>query len=631
MFRIHLKGDISEIEKGLGELLLQLDAALDENGDEVVVRHVKGSDLKVSFDTNKGEIIYSEKCHFFRGFGLLIENLSDKKTSFRMTEKPQFKLVGPMFDVSQGNSCFNVRTLKSVIRQIALMGLSMLMIYCEDSFEVKKQPYFGYMRAKYSEEDMRELDDYSDLFGIEMIPCCQTLAHMPDTLRWKVFDNIRDYDACLLVGKEETYRFIEDLIVAASRPFRSRKINICMDEAWKLGRGQYLDTFGYEEPASIMRKHLKRVKEILDRHNLEPMMFSDMFFRSYGTGKRFQPNIDFPQEIKDGVPKGMKLLCWDYYRLKEEDYDGMLRSNLNLTNNIGFVGGVWTWHGYALNWTKTVRTTEEAMRACKKHGIDTILMSTWGDNGTECLMNATLIGCQLFAEHAYSDRMDYEKMKKRFRFITGGNVTDFEKLEKMDVTPLTEHLDDPSPYNCSKYLMWQDILTGLCDKNIEGFALDEHYRKLAAELKECAARNGQFNKMFDFEYHAADVLSLKSQMGLRVTEAYRKGDREALRRFAEIGLPLLRKKVIALRKSNMENWFEIYKPLGWDVLDMRYGSLIARIDSAIYEIREYLDGRFERLEELEQERLYWNGVEGPIYAANAYGTIVSPSRIAPDA
>ncbi len=626
---IKLTGNTSDVLPGLRELVPMLGVELSDRGYEVEAEQKDGSDLLVSFADGKGKITYSERCHFFRAFGLLIEELTAGKAAFEIDEKPQFKLNGPMFDVSQGNSCFNVKTLKSVIRQMALMGLSMLMIYCEDSFEVKEQPYFGYMRAKYSEKDMRELDEYAYTLGIEMIPCCQTLAHMPDTLRWRIFNNIKDYDECVLVGKEETYKFIEDLIVAASRPFRTKKINICMDEAWKLGRGKYIDEFGYEDPASIMKKHLARVKEILDRHGLEPMMFSDMFFRSHGTKKYYQPNCEFPQEVKDSVPAGMKLLYWDYYKLRQEEYEGMIASHKNLTDNIGFVGGIWTWVGYSLAWNKTRITTELALNACKKKGIDTIIMSTWGDNGTECLMNTTLIGCSLFAEHGYAEKIDYEKFERRFKFITGGNVEDFEKLERMDRNPVTEGLVDPSRYNSSKYLMWQDILTGLCDKNIEGFELDAHYKKLASELKDCVGRNGQFDRMFDFEYHAADVLSMKSQMGLRLTAAYKAGDKDALRNFAESELPLLREKVVALRKSNMENWFEIYKPLGWDILDMRYGSLLSRIDSAIYELKEYLAGRFERIEELEQERLYWHGIKGPIRYANGYGIIVSPSRIAP--
>ena len=85
----------------------------------------------------------------------------------------------------------------------------------------------------------------------------------------------------------------------------------------------------------------------------------------------------------------------------------------------------------------------------------------------------------------------------------------------------------------------------------------------------------------------------------------------------------------ALRACHMENWFELYKALGWDIMDMRYGSLLARIDSAITEIKLYLDGKLEKLEELEEQRLDYNGKPGMIDYANWFGRIVSASRIAP--
>ena len=66
-------------------------------------------------------------------------------------------------------------------------------------------------------------------------------------------------------------------------------------------------------------------------------------------------------------------------------------------------------------------------------------------------------------------------------------------------------------------------------------------------------------------------------------------------------------------------------------MDMRYGSLLARIDSAIVEIEAYLSGEMERIEELEEERLYYGGQPGSIHYLNFFGDIVSPSRIAPKA
>ena len=58
---------------------------------------------------------------------------------------------------------------------------------------------------------------------------------------------------------------------------------------------------------------------------------------------------------------------------------------------------------------------------------------------------------------------------------------------------------------------------------------------------------------------------------------------------------------------------------------------MTRIDSAAEEINLYLSGEFDRLEELEETRLFYNGVEGPIHYMNYYGDIASPSRTAPKA
>ena len=64
---------------------------------------------------------------------------------------------------------------------------------------------------------------------------------------------------------------------------------------------------------------------------------------------------------------------------------------------------------------------------------------------------------------------------------------------------------------------------------------------------------------------------------------------------------------------------------------MRYASLVARIRSAIIEINQYLDGKLERIEELEEKRLPLHGRPGPVNYMNFYGQIVSPSRICPEA
>lgn len=617
-----------ELTEGLHELARHLKIEIADGGYLFSCKQVDGAPLTVKLEDNSICVTYAEKHHLFRGFGLAVQYISEGKKSFEITEKPAFRSNGPMFDLSQAASAFNVKELKSIIRQLALMGLNTLMLYTEDNYEVENQPYFGYMRPKYSQADLKELDDYAFMLGIEMIPCIQTLSHMQEALKWKVFRGITDYPACVLVGEEKTYEFLKDLIAAASKPFRTNKINIGMDEAGNLGRVNFLTKFGYKSNGEIMRMHLERVMGIVNELGLQPMMWADMFFSTFGTKKRHQPGAVVPEETKKLVPEGMTCIGWEYTYEGAELYDDFFRQHAELDPNFVFAGGIQAWMSYALCWEKTKITAIDALSACKRHGVKDVFVTTWADHNAECLINANLVGIQLYAEMGYSDSYDEDAFAKRFKFCTGGNLEDFKLLEYLDVIPQTENLENRQYYNTSKHLMWQDVLTGLVDNNYTGFDLNNHYAALAEKLKQTVGRNGQFDGLFEISYLVAYVLAIKAEIGIKLVESYKAGDKAALKRFADVDLPELKNRVELLQKSHMQNWFEIYKPLGWDTCDIRYGSLVSRINTAIYEINEYLEGRMERLEELEQPRLPFDGLEGPIRWMNRWERLVTPSKLA---
>jgi len=622
--KLHFTGDIAQLQAGITELSADLGIILANDGMPVSVCQKDGSDLLVSVKNGEASVIYDKKHHFFRALSLLVQHLKAGESEVSLCEKAYFTMNGPMFDVSQGNAVIKVSEIKRTLRQMAQMGLNMFMVYCEDSFDVKAQPYFGYMRPRYSEADIRECDNYADLFGIEMIPCIQTLAHLVDVLKWRVYDDIRENDVCLVVGEEKTNQFVRDLLVEATRPFRSKRVHIGMDEAYNLGRGKFLDKHGFMSPQEIMKIHLENVLKIVRELGLTPMMWSDMFFHGIGY---HNDKAEITQEIVDCCPKDVQLVYWDYYRNNERSYEIAIKNHRKFSEPI-FAGGIWTWIGFGPHWERTFKSTEAALNTCKREGIKEVFVTIWGDNGTECLYNTNVLGLVLYGEHGYSETIDYDKLKARFEFITGASYDDFLALESLDNTPGVDDIALTS-YNPSKFLMWQDLLTGLCDKNVDGLPLDAHYKALAEQLKPMAERNGIFNDMFLFNYHVANTLAMKSEMGLRITKAYKAGDKETLARIADSELPELRSRMADLRVCHMDNWFKLYKAIGWDVMDMRYGSLMTRIDSAIAEIKMYLNGELERLEELEEERLDYNGKSGMIDYLNWFGRIVSASRIAP--
>ena len=187
MLKLKLNGVDNEISNAVSLLCEEYDFALSDDGLEVDVQNVAGSDVTVTLKDSTATIVYDKTCHFFRALGLLIEGIRDGEKELDISQKPRFTSNGPMFDVSQGNAVITIESVKKVMRQLAVMGLDTLMLYCEDSFEIKSEPYFGYMRSKYNYDEFKELDDYAFMFGIELIPCSQTLAHLPDVLKWACY------------------------------------------------------------------------------------------------------------------------------------------------------------------------------------------------------------------------------------------------------------------------------------------------------------------------------------------------------------------------------------------------------------------------------------------------------------
>ena len=88
----------------------------------------------------------------------------------------QYKHFGVMIDCSR-NGVMTVAAVKRMIDALQKMGYNALELYTEDTFEVGDEPYFGYLRGRYTGAELREIDAYAAAHGIELIPCIQTLAH----------------------------------------------------------------------------------------------------------------------------------------------------------------------------------------------------------------------------------------------------------------------------------------------------------------------------------------------------------------------------------------------------------------------------------------------------------------------
>ena len=242
----------------------------------IVTSYEPGKPLSVEKKGDDCAITYGRRVELFRGLGLLAEHKGEE--NYSTTQPARFKMDGMMLDCSR-NGVMKLDVVKKFVRYMAIMGLDTLMLYTEDTYEIPEYPYFGYMRGRYSCEELKEMDEYAYNYGIELIPCIQTLAHLEGALRWQCFDEVKDCNNILLCGEEKTYTLIEAMIRTCRNCFRTKRIHIGMDEAHMMGLGKYLDRNGFEKREHIFCRHLDRVNSICQQYDFKPMIWSDMFFR----------------------------------------------------------------------------------------------------------------------------------------------------------------------------------------------------------------------------------------------------------------------------------------------------------------------------------------------------------------
>ncbi|MEK3799359.1 beta-N-acetylhexosaminidase [Peribacillus sp. FSL H8-0477] len=619
--KLYINGDLSSVESGINTLTKHLNIELSTDGHPIQVKNEKGA-LRAANQNGIGEITFDQPVHFFRALGLWLENYH-KNSEFEVSENPNFEMSGVMLDASR-NAVPTVADLEKLLLKMAVMGLNTLMLYTEDTYEVKEHPYFGYMRGRYTTEELRLCDDYANKLGIEMIPCIQTLGHLREALKWNYASDFKDTDDILLVDEPRTYEFLENCIRSVSEAFTTKRIHIGMDETFQLGLGKYLENHGYVNHIEIMNRHIQKVVAITEKYGYKPMIWSDMYFPLFSKDSKYR---DEKGEIHDDILAGIPdvdLVYWNYYHKEQKVYEDTIQHHKNLGSMPIFAGGAWTWNGIVPNYGKAIATTEAAMAACKKEGVKEVFVTLWGDNGAETPFSTAYPILQLFAEHAYHQQVTKEQIVERFEFCCKGNFEDFMILKYLDETPGVMK-DNMNTSMTSKVTLYQDVLIGLYDENIRGLGLSEHYSKLVFEIKQAKLRNPSWAPLFDFYEQLARVLSVKAEIGLKLKESYDKKEVEVIRSFLT-KLDWIQTNVDELRQKHRSIWFTDYKPFGWEVIDIRYGGVITRIDSVKYRLNEWLDGKIDRIEELEEKRLLhdgpWEIIDG-LVGGNIYHRIVT--------
>lgn len=634
MYFVDIKNLPRELRPGIRQLAdeypmtLRKSAATGEIGftrDDALARR---GGLSVSAGAgNKIVVKYGRRTDAFRALGCIFGENGRFSGRRGFSESPRFDMLGVQLESSR-NGVMTPDNVKAFLRRVALMGINVVMMYTEDTYEVPGQPFFGYLRGRYTHKELHEFDDYADNLGIEMFPCIQALGHMEQVLQWdESFRDVTDTADILLVGEEKTYKLLEQMISAVSGCFRSDRIHVGMDEAHAIGTGEYKKRHGERRTFDIMNDHLRCVCDVCSRLGLKPMMWSDMYFRMGSkTGDYYDLDAEIPQDVIDTIPENIQLVYWDYYHGDCEFYEKFIDLHFGLGREVIMAPGAWNWNHFWSALPFAYSGIEPCMRACKKKGIRQIFLTTWGDDGMENDIYSTLPAFQFFAELAYSDSVRQELIKANFRGSCRADFDAYNLASKIDSLPCLKDYKR-SANNVSKWLLWDDPLIGLCEPFQEGRSFREHYASLAEALEGEIGKDPGSRRLC-FPAQLARTLAIKCDCRKNLVTAYKAKDKRKLHCLLEKEVRPLLKEVRKLWKIHREMWLSTYKPFGLEVIEIRYGGLIARLESLAARLEKYLRGDIDTIPEFETKLLkFRKSSAGGLHSASSYRRIATPSAI----
>lgn len=527
--------------------------------------------------------------------GTIIQFLEESSVG----EKRNFKYLCTMIDCSR-NAVMTVDALKDFIAILSRMGYNRVGLYMEDTYTIEGEDYFGYMRGKYSPEELKAIDDFAFSVGVEVIPFIQTLGHLNQMFQWeKEYDEVRDHGRILLADCDKTYELIEKMISSVKSCFRTDCIHLGMDEAFSMGKGKYREIHGDYNLSEVFIKHVNRVCDIAKKCGFEKFMsWGSMFgyvFQSMDY-KNGEP-IYYPEEFIKKVPENLTISCGDYYHVDEGYHDKILENRFRLTKRTFFNGSCWKWTGWVPQLIMSERVAELSTKASIEKGIEMYNVCLWGDNGGECSNYAALPTlCQVAcANIGITDR---EEVAKKFYEWTGVDYDTFFllNLPDFDETRPLSYVITPS-----KYQLYNDCFMGMYDGGVDKDN-GKLYREISNKIKASIDKTGDYSYVFETIVKLCDVLEIKAELGIKTHKVYFGGDKSEFKQLiADYEEVLVR--IREFYKSFRTQWYKENKPQGFDVQDIRIGGLLMRIENCMNTLKDYCDGKIDKIPELHEEQL----------------------------
>ena len=300
----------------------------------------------------------------------LINKSGDTVECVLIEDKPEISRRGYMIDISSGCKP-RKEELKKLIDFLSGLKYNELQIYMEgECFEYSAYPKCTEDFECLDAADIRELDAYCRERFIDLVPNQNSFGHLEHWFRHEEFEHlcIRDNGnktSTINPLLEESFDFVANLFKSTLPHFESEFVNIGLDEAFGLGKGE-TEEFCREKGKDVLfMQWLNRLNdEIKSKYGKRVMFWSDMIYKF--------------EKLYDRIPKDSIILEWGYELIQSQ----VMTEHCIMFKNAGLDYYVCPSTNCHSSFTGRMDVTTFNIRTAAeiavRHGAKGILLTDWG-------------------------------------------------------------------------------------------------------------------------------------------------------------------------------------------------------------------------------------------------------------
>jgi len=283
-----------------------------------------------------------------------------------ITDHPDLAVRGVMLDVSR-DRVPTTATLLQLVEQLGEWRYNQLQLYIEHTFAFTGFDDVWWYASPFTPDDIAEVDRACERVGIELVPNQNCLGHME---RWLRVPRLRHLAASpdgfplwgmhrgpttLDPSSPDAFALVRRLLAELLPSYRSRTVNVGLDEPWELGEGRRDEYVAW----------VRALRELPELDGYDMQVWGDV--------------LTADPALVASLPAGVTVNEWGY----EADHDFEHRGAICHDTGLPWMacGGTSSWQTVLGRTTNMRGNVNAAVDAAVRLGGGGLLVTDWGDFG----------------------------------------------------------------------------------------------------------------------------------------------------------------------------------------------------------------------------------------------------------